>query len=154
VKVAFDTSVLVPAIVAGHRHHARARCWILAVETGRLEGTASWHAMSETWSVLTRLPVTPRITSLAAWGAVRRLCSMLTLLTLVPPAERIYRTALARCTARRLTSGVVFDALHLVTAEEAGADAMLTFNQADFVRLIDVNSPPITVPPDPRAVTL
>jgi hypothetical protein len=85
VKVAFDTSVLVPAVVANHRHHARARCWLLAVETGRLEGIASWHAM---------------------------------------------------------------------TAEEAGADAMVTFNQADFARLTDTGSPRIVVPPDPPTVTL
>jgi predicted nucleic acid-binding protein len=71
-----------------------------------------------------------------------------------PSTERIYRVALGRCAARRLASGVVFDALHLVTAEEARADAMLTFNHADFVRLVDVNSPPITVPPEPPTVTL
>lgn len=150
-KVAFDTSVLVPAIVASHRHHARARCWLHAVETMHLEGFASWHAMSETWSVLTRIPVTPRISPLAAWGAVRRLRSLLTLL---PPTERIYRTALVRCTARGLTSGVVFDAIHLVTAEEAGTDAMITFNQADFVRLAEPDSPQILVPPDPPLVSL
>lgn len=34
-------------------------------------------------------------------------------------------------------TGEIDAALHLVTAEEAGADAMLTFNHADFVRLID-----------------
>ena len=150
-KVAVDTSVLVPAIVVSHRHHARARCWLHALEKGHLEGIASWHAMSETWSVLTRLPVTPRITPLTAWGAVRRLRSVLTLL---PPTERIYRTALVRCTSRALTSGVVFDALHLVTAEEASADAMLTFNHADFIRLVDTGSPRIVVPPDPPAVSL
>lgn len=150
-KVGIDTSVFVAAIVASHRHHARARCWLHAVERGHLEGLASWHAMSETWSVLTRLPVTPRITPLAAWGAIRRLRSMLTLLV---PTERIYRTALVRCTARALTSGVVFDAIHLVTAEECGADAMLTFNDADFARLVDTSSPRIVVPPDPPAVTL
>lgn len=150
-KIAIDTSVFVPAIVAGHRHHARARCWIQAVETGRLEGVASWHAMNETWSVLTRLPVTPRISSLSAWGAVRRLRSVL---TLIPPTERIYRAALARCTARALASGVIFDALHLMTAEEVGADAVLTFNHADFDRLVDAGSPRIVVPPDPPAVTL
>ena len=107
--------------------------------------------MSETWSVLTRLPVTPRITPLTAWGAIRRLRSMLTLLV---PTERIYRKALVRCTARALTSGVVFDAIHLVTAEACGADAMLTFNDADFARLVDTSSPRIVVPPDPPAVTL
>lgn len=150
-RVAFDTSVLVASIVASHRHHARAHCWLQAVESGSLEGLASWHAMTETWSVLTRLPVTPRITPLTAWGAVRRLRAVLTLLA---PTERIYRTALVRCTARALTSGVVFDAVHLVTAEESGADAMLTFNHADFARLVDSGSPQIVVPPDPPAVTL
>jgi predicted nucleic acid-binding protein len=84
-------------------------------------------------------------------GSVRRLRSIL---TLVPPTAHIYRTALARCTARRLASGIVFDALHLVTAEEAGADAMVTFNQADFARLTDTGSPRIVVPPDPPTVTL
>jgi hypothetical protein len=56
--------------------------------------------------------------------------------------------------AEVIASGVVFDALHLVTAEEVGAAATLTFNEADFVRLIDATSPPIRVPPDPPAVTL
>jgi hypothetical protein len=35
----------------------------------------------------------------------------------------------------------VFDALHFVTAEEAGAAALLTFNDADFARLVDTGSP-------------
>ncbi|AUX36372.1 MULTISPECIES: type II toxin-antitoxin system VapC family toxin [Sorangium] len=150
-KVALDTSVLVAAIVGGHRHHARARCWLLAIENGQLQGTASWHAMSETWSVLTRLPVTPKIAPHAAWAAVRRLRTML---DLIPPTERIYRAALARCTGRQLTSGVVFDALHVVTAEEARADALLTFNHADFVRLVGKESLRIIVPPDPPSVVL
>ncbi|MGK4002146.1 type II toxin-antitoxin system VapC family toxin [Sorangium sp. So ce1036] len=145
-KVALGTSVLVAALVGAHRHHARARCWLLAMETGQLQGTASWHAMSETWSVLTRLPVTPKIAPHAAWAAVRRLRTML---DLVPPTEHIYRAALARCTARQLTSGVVFDALHVVTAEEVRADALLTFNHAEFARLVDKERPRIVVPPDP-----
>lgn len=150
-KVVFDTSVLVACLVAGHRHRGRARCWLEAAETGQLEGFATWHAMSETWSVLTRLPLTPRITALAAWAAVRRLRSSL---TLVPPTERIYRVALARCTQRKLSSGVVFDALHLVAAEEVRADALLTFNHADFARLTYRASPRVVVPPDPPAVVL
>src|SRR5689334_5184511 len=106
--------------------------------------------MSETWSVLTRLPIKPRITPAAAWAAIRRLRAVL---SLVPPTEHTYRAALARCTLRELTSGVVFDALHLITAEEARADILLTFNQGDFIRLVDKESPRIVVPPDPPAVT-
>jgi hypothetical protein len=51
----------------------------------------------------------------------------------------VYNEALQRCTDRGFASGVVFDALHLVGAEHAGADALVTFNGADFLRLA---SPP------------
>ena len=65
-----------------------------------------------------------------------------------------YDEALQRCTDRGFFSGVVFDALHLVGAERAGADALVTFNGADFVRLAIPTSPRIIIPPDPPDVAL
>ena len=62
--------------------------------------------------------------------------------------------ALQRCTDRGFASGVVFDALHLVGAEHAGADAIVTFNGADFLRLASPTSPRIVIPPDPPDVAL
>jgi hypothetical protein len=64
----------------------------------------------------------------------------------------VYEEALQRCTDRGFASGVVFDALHLVGAELAGVDALVTFNDADFVRLAVPTSPRIVVPPDPPGV--
>jgi predicted nucleic acid-binding protein len=55
VKVAFDTSVLAAALVASHRDHARAMVWLSAVSEGTLDGVVSVHALSELWSVLTKL---------------------------------------------------------------------------------------------------
>ncbi|MEI9937317.1 MAG: hypothetical protein WDO69_08825 [Pseudomonadota bacterium] len=48
-----------------------------------------------------------------------------------------------------MKSGVVFDALHLLDAEQAGADVFLTFNPSDFTRLAVESSPPVVVPSVP-----
>jgi predicted nucleic acid-binding protein len=36
----------------------------------------------------------------------------------------------------RLTSGAIFDAIHVATAEAEGAEIMLTYDEGDFHRLI------------------
>jgi hypothetical protein len=71
-----------------------------------------------------------------------------------PAATALYADALARCAAHGLKSGVVFDALHLLDAERAGAEAFLTFNASDFLRLSHGPSPKIVVPPDPPSLLL
>lgn len=65
-----------------------------------------------------------------------------------------YLAATQRCASRGLKSGVVYDALHLVEAERAGADVFLTFNPSDFERLAVGLKPRIVVPPDPPSTQL
>ena len=148
-KIAFDTSVLVAAVLSTHRDHARAVVWLSTVSTGALEGVVSVHALGELWSVLTKLPVSPPISPTMARETVN---DVLTRFEAEPLTLQIYREALDRCTTKGLRSGAIFDALHLATAEAAGAAALLTFNERDFVRLSVTGSPPIVVPPDPPAV--
>ncbi|WP_437526494.1 hypothetical protein WME79_41075 [Sorangium sp. So ce726] len=66
----------------------------------------------------------------------------------------MYDEAMQRCTDRLLSSGVLFDALHLVAAEHVGADALVTFNGSEFLRFTAPSSPRIVIPPDPPEVTL
>ncbi len=148
-KIAFDTSVLVAAVLSTHRDHARAVVWLSAVSTGALEGVVSVHALGELWSVLTKLPVSPPISATMARETVN---DVLTRFEAEPLTLQIYREALDRCTSKGLRSGAIFDALHLATAEATGAAALLTFNERDFARLSGPGSPPIVVPPDPPAV--
>lgn len=150
-KVAFDTSVLVAAMLATHRDHARAVVWLSAVSSGKLEGVVSVHVLGELWSVLTKLPVSPPISASSAQQAVN---DVLARFEAVPLTVRIYRDALDRCTSKGLRSGAIFDALHLATAESAGASAIVTFNERDFARLSVATSPSVVVPPDPPAVML
>lgn len=150
-KVAFDSSVLIAGTHDRHPHHHRAVVWIEAVSEQRIAGLLTWHALAEIWSVLTRLPGPARLSPEQALRVVRRVQALF-LLHPLEPSE--YDEALQRCTDRGLSSGVVFDALHMVAAEHAGADALVTFNGADFLRLATPTSPRIILPPDPPDVAL
>ena len=145
-KLAFDTSVLVAAVLEAHPHHERTRPWIGAIASGDIVGVMSWHAASETWSVLTRLPGDMRLPAASATLVIDRLVENLQPLEVSGPA---YREAFRRCGERGARSGAIFDALHLVVAEMEGADALVTFNRGDFERLGRDGSTRIVVPPDP-----
>jgi len=147
VKVAFDTSVIVAAIVEAHPHHERATWWLRTRR--KLQRIASWHSYAEAWAVLTALPIEPRISGDVANAVLDRVRRSI---TFVGSRSATYPSAAARCSARALRSGAIYDALHLVTAEAESADLLLTFNIEDFVRLAEPGSPRIVAPPDPPGV--
>lgn len=150
-KLAFDTSVLVAAVLEAHPHHERTRPWIGAVASGDIEGVMSWHAAAETWSVLTKLPGDLRLPAASATMVIDRLMESLHPLEISGPA---YREAFKRCGERGARSGAIFDALHLVVAEMEGTDGLVTFNRVDFERLGRNGAPQIVVPPDPPGLDL
>ena len=150
-KVAFDTSVLVAGLHRAHPHHARAVVWLDAVAEGHATGLITCHALAELWSVLTRLPGAGRVSPAQALQIVARVRGTFEVRPLEPAG---YDEALQRCSDRGLASGVVFDALHLVAAEHADAAALMTFNGADFFRLITPTSPRIIIPKDPPEFAL
>ena len=117
-RVCFDTSVLVPALVSPHPSHPRALCRVQAAANGEIQRVMAWHARP--------LAMTPAL----------------------------YRRAMQRCTERGEGSGAIFDALHLVAAEAAQSDALVTLNPTDFERLSNEHGPRIIVPPDPPRVAV
>ena len=143
-KVAFDTSVIVAAVVEAHPQHARASWWLRS--SGGLERVAAWHAYAEAWAVLTALPIEPRLSGNVAAAVLDRVRSII---RFVPPRAATYPDAVARCNARSLRSGAVYDALHLVSAEKEAAELLLTFNVTDFTRMAEPGGPRIIAPPNP-----
>jgi predicted nucleic acid-binding protein len=144
VKAALDTSVLVAGVIEAHPQHARANWWLKPRR--RIERIAAWHAYAETWAVLTALPIEPRISGEVAAAVLERVRRTV---RFVAPRVGTYPDAVARCNARSLRSGAVYDALHLLTAERQSADLLLTFNVADFARIAEPDGPRIIAPPDP-----
>ena len=148
-RVGFDTSVLVPALIETHPRHVRAIRWIQGVQDEEIEGMCAWHAIAETWSVLTRLPAAGSVSPALAEMVIDQLVQQIKPIAL---NATTYRSAIRRCSERGYRSGAVFDALHMVCAEETGAERFLTFNPRDFERLATSDSPKILVPPDPPAI--
>lgn len=62
-----DTSVLVPALLPWHQHHA------LALEAARAMDGLPAHVLFETYSVLTRLPAPHRLSAAVAAELIGRL---------------------------------------------------------------------------------
>lgn len=135
-KVLLDTSVLVAALVRSHPHHEAAEAWLRAVHEGRHHGVIAAHSLAETYAVLTRLPVRPRIGAEEA----QRLIDA----DLLPGFEHVSLDAAAyvdvvhRLADHGIVGGAVFDALILHSANGVSVDYVLTFNGADFARLAQV----------------
>jgi hypothetical protein len=86
--------------------------------------------LGEVYSVLTGLPVRPRITGGDAIDVLRQIRDRLTLVTL---AENEFVTAI-EAVAATIVGGAVYDALIAHCAVKAGADVLFTWNQRDFTR--------------------
>jgi predicted nucleic acid-binding protein len=60
VKILFDTSVLVAALVESHPVHINAVAALRRVQNAQDMGWIAMHSIAELYSVLTRLPIQPR----------------------------------------------------------------------------------------------
>lgn len=109
----------------------------------------SVHAIAETYSVLTRIPYPPKFSTASAKVALEAIARVATVLD---ADAALYCATIDRCASLGLISGAVFDGLHLLTAERWGADAVLTFNEADFARLSLPSSPKVIVPNHPPSI--
>ncbi len=142
-KVCFDTSVLVAALVDEHPQHERAlACFVAGLNEG-IERCCTTHSLAECYSTLTSLPLRHRIQPSEARQLIEaNLADGLSILEIPGSA---YMESIASVADLGLRSGIIYDALHLASAEAAGCDRFYTFNLKDFERLkptsVDVISP-------------
>lgn len=132
-KVLFDTSVLVAALIPGHAMHGQSFPWLKRAHAGEIEFLVSAHSTLELYSVLTRLPLTPRIGPLAARRLVATNVTRQARSVALSAAD--YRHLLEHVSELGLSGGVVFDALIARAAERSAAERLLTLNPADFERV-------------------
>jgi predicted nucleic acid-binding protein len=145
VKVFFDTSVLVAALVKPHPRHASAIDWLKRAIAGDIEFFASTHSLAELYSTLSAFPVRPRISPAIAWQLIQE--NVATTAQLVSLSSAEYSATLERVSAMGLAGGVVYDALIARAAEKADAERLLTFNDRDFRRVWPEGASILFVPP-------
>ena len=130
--IAIDSSVIVAALAKWHREHVRAQ---RAVERAleRRDGIiVPAHALVESFSVLTRLPSPYRA---AAADVLQSLKLTFESTRLVALNSRSIWPVLERAVSLGLSGGIVYDALILEAATDAGATELLTLNARDYDRL-------------------
>jgi predicted nucleic acid-binding protein len=130
VKAYLDTNVLVAASVQEHQHHTQAFDLVRAVKEGALQGCISTHGLAEFYSVLTRAPFTPRVHPAEAGRFLDD--NVLPYFELLALSVDDYKAVLRSCTLAGLIGGVIFDVLHIYSAQKAGCDRIYAFNVRDF----------------------
>ncbi|WP_193199554.1 type II toxin-antitoxin system VapC family toxin [Nostoc sp. MG11] len=131
-KVLFDTSVLVPGLIVNHPQHSVCFSQMKAAKSGQIQGFISTHSLAETYSVITRLPIQPRIQPQQAQSIVVDISQYL---EGVPLLVNDYQAAIAQMATLNLPGGGIFDALIAQAALKAEVNALLTLNPNHFNRL-------------------
>jgi predicted nucleic acid-binding protein len=131
-KVLFDTSVLIAAIVEPHSMHERAFPWLKRARDKEFELIVASHTLAELYSVLTTLPIYPRIPPGTAWRLVHENVESIAKKISLSPTD--YSRTIKWAAERGLTGGIIYDALIAQAAKIAKVDQLLTLDLDDFKR--------------------
>ncbi|MGQ9491211.1 MAG: PIN domain-containing protein [Anaerolineae bacterium] len=132
-RIFFDTSILIAAVVEGHPAHALAFPWLQRVKAKADAGIVAAHSLAEMYAILTRLPMRPAIPPDIAREIIA--VNVLDTCEVVTLSAADYVTLLNHLAALKIAGGAVYDALLLHAAAKAGVDQMVTLNAHDFRRI-------------------
>ena len=132
--VFFDTSVLVTALVTELPNHERALDCLVNYSRKKGDACTTTHVLAETYACLTSLPVKKRISPMDAKSLIEE--SLVKNLEILPIVTQTYLSSIRRVSNMGMTSGIIYDALHLEMAESSGCTELLTYNLKDFRRLV------------------
>jgi predicted nucleic acid-binding protein len=124
--------VLVAAFEVSHPRHTVCLPWLQQAQTEQIQGLIATHTLAELYSVLTRLPVRPRISPELAQ---RLISENLERFEVIPLTTEDYQMVLAQMVNLNLTGGGIYDALIAQAAVKAEANTLLTLNPNHFTRL-------------------
>src|SRR5688572_22884548 len=102
-RILFDTSVLVAAMVPTHPKHARSLPWLRRIRTETDIGVISAHTLAEVYSVLTSLPHRPRISPSVAHQLLQH--DVLAVFEIVALSASDYASLLAHLVSVGVTGG-------------------------------------------------
>lgn len=143
-RLLFDTSVLIAAFVESHPKHHAALSWLQRAKTKEKTFFVSTHSLAECFSVLTKLPLSPKISPETAQYLLRE--NIEKLAQLVALNAKDYLAVLKQMTELGLSGGIIYDAITMRAATKSKVDKILTFNVRDFIRLSPQNTEWIVSP--------
>jgi predicted nucleic acid-binding protein len=127
---AVDTNCMIAAIAAWDKRHAEASAEIKVRLARGEQMTIAAHALAESYSVLTRLPVPYRLTPTTAYGLLAStFLARGSVFALDAPG---HVEVLQEEAKNDVSGGRIYDAIIGECARRAGASVLLTFNRRDF----------------------
>ncbi len=132
-KILLDTSILVAAMVEAHPAHEQGLVWLKRVTNGTDQGFVSAHSIAELYSILTTLPVQPRILPDEARRLIQH--NVVKELEVVTLSSKDYAQVIDLLAELGIVGGATYDALILRAAANADVDVVVTLNEKDFRRV-------------------
>lgn len=143
-KILFDTSVLIAAIVEPHPMHSAAFTWLKRAKLKEFDMLVATHTLAELYAVLTTLPISPKITPGMANHLIHD--DIETTAKIVSLSVSDYSSIIKRMADLGLSGGVIYDALIARAAQKHSVDKVLTFNIEDFKRVWPEGEDYIAIP--------
>jgi predicted nucleic acid-binding protein len=143
-KILFDTSVLVAAMVEPHPMHTHTFPWLVRAKSKEFIMAVAAHTLAELYAVLTTLPLTPRIAPGAAHRLIRE--NVETRARVISLSSQDYVSVIRNLSDSGLSGGIIYDALIIKAAQKAGVEKILTLNVNDFKRVWPEGEPRFVVP--------
>ena len=132
-KVLFDTSVMIAAFVDSHPRHTSSLIWVQKVKKKEIEGVISVHSLIEIYSILTKLPLSPKIHPSLAFELIKE--NILKDFEIISYKKEDYLNLLKELSSRNIFGGLSYDGLIIYTAKKTKIDKILTLNVNDFIRV-------------------
>jgi predicted nucleic acid-binding protein len=132
-RILFDTSTLIAALVKVHPAHARALPWLQRVTDNIDTGFVASHSLAELYSTLTTFPIQPRISAKAANELIQQ--NVLMVFEIISLSKQDYVTVIENLSSLGIVGGVTYDALILQAAIKGHVEQIVTFNKKDFRRI-------------------
>jgi predicted nucleic acid-binding protein len=132
-KILFDTSVIIAALVESHPTHQRAFPWLKRAKEHHFELIIASHTIAELYAVLSTLPTKPRISPAAAWRLIHENIEAVAKIVSLTATE--YSSVIKKISERGLVGGITYDALIAKVAEKSKVEKLLTLNSDHFKRV-------------------
>ncbi|HXU32145.1 MAG TPA: PIN domain-containing protein [Thermoanaerobaculia bacterium] len=132
-KVFFDTSTLVAALIESHESHEQAYPWLDRALAGEIEAFVAAHSLAELFATLTRIPTRPRISPGLALRMLRE--NVLPAFRPIALSADEFVSTLEKLANLECSGGVVYDGLIAAAAARVGVDRLLTLNVGHFRRV-------------------
>jgi len=129
-KVFFDTSVLVAAVIAQHGDHDRAFALLERVQSGKDKGFVSAHSLAETYATLTKLPAPFRHSPEQALLSIQE--NILKHFTTSTLSGNDYAALIKEAAVAGIQGGTIYDAVLIKSADKSGVDKIFTLNLRHF----------------------